>query len=124
MYTTFTNDTATFVMEGSEQVLSLRARVKVDKSTIKSIKWLSKFNDWPSLQIRMPGSYLPSWIMAGSYWSDDGWDFVLAKKPKGLMRPILFDVMVIETTENRYRRVIIRTTKEKVDEVLSWWREQ
>jgi hypothetical protein len=70
----------------------------------------------------MPGSYLPAWIMAGSYWSEEGWDFVLAKKPKGLMQPVLFDVLVVETKKDRYKRVIIRMKEEKSKEILKWWK--
>ena len=122
MYTTTTKNSLTFVLEGTEQVLSFRAKVKIAREDIASIAWHEKCSEWPSLQVRMPGSYLPSWIMAGSYWSDDGWDFVLAKKPKGMMQPVLFDVLVVETTQNRYRRVIIRMEQDKAREVIDWWK--
>jgi hypothetical protein len=121
MYTTTTNNTLTFVLEGTEQVLAFRAKVAIDREDIVSVKWFDRFNEWPSLQVRMPGSYLPAWIMAGSYYSDDGWDFVLAKKPKGMLKPVLFDVLVVETTKIRYRRVIIRMKKEEAKEVIDWW---
>ena len=122
MYTTTTNENLTFVLEGTEQVLAFRAKINIAREDIVNITWHDRFNDWPSLQVRMPGSYLPSWIMAGSYWSEEGWDFVLAKKPKGLMQPILFDVLVVETKKDRYKRVMIRMKKEKVDEILKWWK--
>jgi len=112
-----------FVMEGTEQVLAFRAKVKVARSDILNITWHDRFNDWPSMQIRMPGSYLPSWIMAGSYWNDEGWDFVLAKKPKGLMLPLLFNVLVIETSQQKYRRIIIETSEQKAQEIIDWWKE-
>jgi hypothetical protein len=121
MYTLTTNNSLTFILEGAEQVLAFRAKVEINKSDIIDINWYEKFNTWPSMQVRMPGSYLPSWIMAGSYYSDEGWDFVYAKKPKGLMQPILFDVLVVETKNDRYRRVIIKTTKESGDEIINWW---
>ncbi len=122
MYTNFTNDSLSFILEGTEQILSFRAKIKIDKKTITNVQWCDRFNEWPSMQVRMPGSYLPSWIMAGSYWSDEGWDFVLAKKPKGLMQPVLFDVLVIETNVTRYRRVILRMEKSKAEEVINWWK--
>jgi hypothetical protein len=121
MYTTTTTNSLTFVLEGTEQVLAFRAKVKVNRDDIESITWSDRFTDWPSLQVRMPGSYLPSWIMAGSYWNEDGWDFVLAKKPKGLVQPILFDVLVVKTKKTRYKRIIIRMEKDKAQEILSWW---
>jgi hypothetical protein len=123
MYTLTTKDSLTFILEGTEQVLAFRAKVKAVRSDILSISWHDKFNDWSSMQIRMPGSYLPSWIMAGSYWNDEGWDFVFAKKPKGLLLPVLFDVLVIETSQPKYRRIIVQTSKEKAQEIISWWKE-
>ena len=122
MYTMTTADSITFVMEGSEQVLSLRAKISVDAADITNVSWHERFSDWPKMQVRMPGTYLPRWIMAGSYYSDEGWDFVLAKKPKGMMQPVLFDVLVVETTQDRYKRIIIRTDKAKADEVIDWWK--
>lgn len=121
MYTVTTKGSLSFVMEGTEQVLAFRAKVSANRQDIVSIDWYDKFNDWPSLLVRMPGSYLPAWIMAGSYWSDEGWDFVLAKKPRGLTQPLLFDVLVVETNLNKYRRIIIRMEKAKAEEVLNWW---
>lgn len=121
MYTVTTTDTISFVLEGAEQVLAFRAKVKIKKSDIVRIEWHEKFNDWPRLQVRMPGSYLPAWIMAGSYYSDEGWDFVLAKKPKGMLQPLLFDVLVVETKKDKYRRVVFKMTKEDSEKILNWW---
>lgn len=124
MYTVTTNNSISFVMEGTEQVLSLRAKITVECDDIIDVAWFDKFNDWPDLQIRMPGTYLPRWVMAGSYWSEDGWDFVLAKKPKGLTQPFLFDVLVVHTKNDRYKRIIIRMDKDRASDVLKWWGRQ
>lgn len=124
MYTIKTLDSISFILEGTEQVLSFKAKIKVAKEDITNISWHDRFNDWPSLLVRMPGSYLPAWIMAGSYWHDEGWDFVLAKKPKGLLQPILFDVLVVKTKKARYKRIIIRMKKEKAQEIIDWWKEK
>jgi hypothetical protein len=124
MYTITTTDSLTFILEGAEQVLAFRAKVKINKSDIINIKWYEKFNEWPSLQVRMPGSYLPSWIMAGSYYSEEGWDFVLAKKPKGLMQPLLFDVLVVETKKDKYKRVVLKMSETEASEIIKWWKEK
>ena len=123
MYTQLTTDSLTFVLEGTEQVVAFRAKVSADRDEIVSMDWYERFSDWPKMQVRMPGSYLPSWVMAGSYWNEEGWDFVLAKKPKGLMQPVLFDVLVVETTRSRYKRIIIRMSKDKAQELIDWWKE-
>lgn len=122
MYTTTTTSSLSFVLEGTEQILSFRAKVKVSREEILNISWHDRFNDWPSLQVRMPGSYLPAWIMAGSYWSEQGWDFILAKKPKGLLQPVLFDVLVVETNKDRYKRIIVRMDEKKAKEIIKWWK--
>lgn len=124
MYTVTTTDSLSFILEGAEQVLAFRAKVKINKSDILSIKWYEKFSEWPSLQVRMPGSFLPSWIMAGSYYSEEGWDFVLAKKPKGLMQPLLFDVLVVETKKDKYKRVVLKMSQAEADEIIKWWKEK
>lgn len=122
MYTQTTDQSLTFVLEGTEQALALRAKIRIEVEDITSVEWKEKFYDWPKMLVRMPGSYLPSWIMAGSYWTDDGWDFVFAKKPKGLIKPMLFDVLVITTSKNRYKRVIIRMKKKQAKEIESWFK--
>ncbi len=124
MYTLTTKDSLTFVLEGTEQVLAFRAKVTIALSDILSINWHDKFKEWPSLQVRMPGSYLPAWVMAGSYWNDEGWDFVLAKKPKGFLLPVLFDVLVIETSKPKYRRIIVQMPEEKAQEIIDWWEDR
>jgi hypothetical protein len=123
MYTTTTTETLTIVLEGTEQVLSFRAKLALSKHDITSVSWHQTYNDWPDLMIRMPGSYLPSWIMAGSYWTESGWFFVLAKKPKGMLQPTLFDVLVIETKKERYARVVVRMKREQAEEIIRWWKE-
>lgn len=124
MYYTITNSRVSFILEGTEQVLALRAKVNVDKSDITDVQWHEAFSEWSTVLIRMPGSYMPRWVMAGSYWTDDGWDFVFAKKPRGMLRPILHKVLVITTKKPRYRRLIIETTKENAREIINWWKEK
>ena len=124
MYYTFTTTAVSFILEGTEQVAALRAKVRVEKSDIKDVAWYSVFSDWNSMMVRMPGSYLPRWIMAGSYWSDEGWDFVYARKPRGMMKPILHKIMVITTSKDKYRRIILETSKENMQEILHWWKEK
>ncbi len=124
MYYTLTKQTLSFVLEGTEQVAALRAKVSVAKEDILSVEWREVFSDWSSLTIRMPGSYMPRWIMAGSYWSEEGWDFVYAHKPRGLVKPLLHKVVVIITKKEKYRRLIIESTKDNADEIRAWWQEK
>src|SRR6056297_1710153 len=117
MYYTLTNETLAVILEGTEQVVALRAKIEVKKADIISVSWHDSFRDWPSWHMRMPGSYLPKWVMAGSYWGDDGWDFVYAGKPKGIIKPILHNVLVVTTKQDKFRRVILQSTKENYEEI-------
>ena len=122
MYFTTTTSTLSFILEGSEQVTALRAKVSIDKDDIESIVWHEAFQEWPSWHMRMPGSYLPKWVMAGSYWGDDGWDFVRARKRKGMIKPLLHNVLVITTKKEKFRRVIVQGKNESFKEIESWWK--
>lgn len=121
MYITETNATLTVILEGREQVAALKARIAMPKKTIKNIGYAEVFNDWRNWEVRMPGTYAPNLLMAGSYWTEEGWDFVYAKKPKGFVHPELHGVLVIETDLNRYRRVIVACPKKRADEIIAWW---
>jgi hypothetical protein len=122
MYHTLTTKSLSIILEGTEQVLALRAKITVEKSAILSVEWHDVFSDWETMTIRMPGSYLPYWVMAGSYWTEQGWDFVFARKPKGMMSPILHNVLVVTTVNNKYRRLIIELSKDNAKEIMSWWK--
>ncbi len=122
MYITNTTESIDIVLEGIEQVLAFRAKINVQREDITNISWNDDFRDWPFLLVRFPGSHLPSWIMAGSYWNKEGWDFVLSKKPKGLLKPTLTNVIVIKTDKPRYKRIILSMDKKKAIEIIRWWK--
>jgi hypothetical protein len=124
MYYTLTTTTLSFILEGAEQVAALRAKVSTDKEDITDIVFRDVFNNWEGMLVRMPGSYLPRFVMAGSYWTDEGWYFVYARKPRGVRKPILHNVLVITTKKDRYKHLVIETTKENADEIINWWKEK
>ncbi len=49
--------------------------------------------------LRMPGTYVPWLIMAGSYWTRRGWEFwyVVRKQP----------FITLELKDHRYKRIIL-----------------
>ncbi len=124
MYYTLTTTALSFILEGTEQVAALRAKVSVDKQDIVDITYHDVFTDWQGMLVRMPGSYLPRFVMAGSYWTEEGWYFVYAKKPRGIMKPILHNVLVVTTKKDRYRHLVIETTKENANEIIHWYKEK
>lgn len=123
MYYSFTKQQLTFVLQGGEQVAALKAKVSIHKKDILSVEFREVFSDWHRMMVRMPGSYMPRFIMAGSYWSDEGWDFIYAHKPRGLRVPVLRNVLVITTALDKFKRVIIETTSDNAREIIDWWKQ-
>lgn len=117
-----TNDTGLRVeLHGREQLLSLRAKIDVPLDTIKSISFEPTFQDWRKWEVRMPGTHAPKLLLAGSYWTEEGWDFLYVKKPRGILSPMVENVLVIETDQNRYCRVILSIEPEEAGRIVKWW---
>jgi hypothetical protein len=114
-------DDLSVVLHGKEQLWAIRARVKVPKSTILSVRFEPKFQDWRKWEVRIPGTHIPRVLMAGSYWTEEGWDFLYVKKPRGLRKSRLENVLVVETDQNRYRRLIVSCDSKQADKIIKWW---
>lgn len=69
----------------------------------------------------MPGTHAPKLLLAGSYWTEEGWDFLYVKRPRGILSPRVENVLVIETDQNRYSRVIVSIEPEESGQLLKWW---
>ncbi|MBA2278850.1 hypothetical protein H0V99_00190 [Candidatus Saccharibacteria bacterium] len=108
-------------LHGREQLWSLRAKINVPKDTIQDVRFEPKFQDWRKWEVRMPGSGAPRILLAGSYWTEEGWDFLYVKKPGGYYKPPVEDVLVIETSENRYRRIIVTIEAKEANQIIKWW---
>lgn len=111
-------------MHGREQLWAVRAKVRVPVDTIKDIRFEEKFQDWRKWQVRMPGTHAPRLLLAGSYWTELGWDFLYIKRPSRFINPMVFNVLVIETDQNRYARVIIDSTEKEAKKLIQWWKKQ
>jgi len=111
-------------MHGREQLWALRAKVRVPLDTIKDIRFEEKFQDWRKWQVRMPGTHAPRLLLAGSYWTEEGWDFLYIKRPSRFINPTVFDVLVIETDQNRYNRVIVGSNEAEAKKIIQWWKKQ
>lgn len=109
-------------LHGREQFWALRAKVNVLKDTIKDVRFEPKFRDWRRWEVRMPGTHAPKLLLAGSYWTEDGWDFLYVKRPIGWQSPTAENVLVIETTENRYSRIIVSVEEAEGRKVSDWWK--
>lgn len=116
-----TKDSVYIELHGKEQFWSLRAKVTIDLKTITDIRYEAEFQDWRKWEVRMPGTHAPRVLLAGSYWTEDGWDFMYIKRPSKFINPMVYNVLVIETTENRYSRVIVSSNTETGKKIVNWW---
>lgn len=113
-------DTLTIELHGKEQFFAIKAKVVVAKADISHIEYLSSFHDWRKWEVRMPGAGIPKYLMAGSFWTEEGWDFLYVNKPSKFLNPTVSNVLYIETTQNRYRRLIISCPREDADKLIAW----
>ena len=109
------------ILHGREQLWAVRAKVSVPRENIKSIRFEPSFRDWRKWEIRMPGASIPGHLVAGSYWTEEGWDFLYIKDPRGFMKPQADNVLVIETTENRFCRIILSYDPVEAAKIVKWW---
>lgn len=110
------------ILHGSEQLWALRAKVHIPKDTIKSLRYENNFQDWRKWEVRMPGAHAPKLLLAGSFWTEEGWDFLYIKKPRGFRKPRVENVLVIETDQNRYSRVIVSCDEKEAQKIIKWFK--
>lgn len=118
---TTNKDSLRVELHGREQFWALRAKVDIPKSSIKDIRYEPTFKDWRKWEVRIPGTAVPRLLFAGSYWTEEGWDFLYIKKPRGLIKPTVNSVLVVETDQNRYKRVIVTCDPAEAKRIIKWW---
>jgi hypothetical protein len=107
-------------LEGQEQIWALKTQIDIPKSHILFVEWREYFHDWKKYELRLPGTYAPGLLAAGSFWTEDGWDFMYITNPKGFTNPIAQQVLVIETDLRKYRRIILSLEHSEASKVLTW----
>ncbi len=112
--------TLTIDLQGIEKLVALKGNLHLDKSHIITAGWFEEFNDWKKLELRLPGTYAPGLMAAGSFWTEDGWDFLYVRHPRGVVNPTLQNVLVIETDLKKYRRIIVGCTHTEAQNVIAW----
>jgi hypothetical protein len=111
-------------LHGREQFWALRAKIRILTETITDVRFEPEFSDWRRWEVRMPGTHLPTRLLAGSYWTEEGWDFLYVRRPLGLARPRAVNVLVVETTVDRYRRLILSSDAAESSSIIKWWNQQ
>lgn len=108
-------------LHGREQVAALRARIFASIADITNVRFEPTFQDWRKWEVRMPGTHAPKLLLAGSYWTESGWDFLYIKRPVGFLKPRVENVLVIETNQERYTRIIISSNEKEAAGIIKWW---
>jgi hypothetical protein len=114
----------TIELHGKEQILAVKAKVVIPKSTIKVCEWRDIFHDWRKWEVRLPGAGIPKRVIAGSFWTEEGWDFLYLLKPHSFINPFVHNVLFIETTENKFKRIILSCDKAQADTVVAWMKKK
>ncbi|MDQ3065089.1 MAG: hypothetical protein M3Q36_02360 [bacterium] len=121
MTVTMNEDSVCVELHGREQFWALRAKVSVPLDTITDLRFEPIFQDWRKWQVRMPGTHAPTRLLAGSYWTEEGWDFLYVKRPVGFRIPRAENVLVIDTNQDRYKRIIISLDESESSGIIKWW---
>lgn len=118
----FITDKSQLIIEfqGREQIWALKTKVSVLKKHIVRVEYMSTFGDWRKWEVRLPGTGMPGKLIAGSFWTEEGWDFLYLKNPKGWLNPVVYNVLYIETTDKKYHRIILSCPSDEAGLVTEW----
>lgn len=117
-----TSDTElTIVLDRKEQIAAFKAKIVIKKSQVTGLTWHNIFSDWRKWQVRLPGASIPRRLIAGSYLTDRGWDFLYLRHPVGFRKPKVADVAVLVLKKHaRFERVVLSMTKTDFDHLAKW----
>ena len=110
------------ILHGVEQFWALRAKLVIPREDIVGISYQSNFEDWRRWEVRMPGASIPGHLVAGSFWTEEGWDFLYIVDPRGFIKPKADNVLVIETKQDRYRRIVVSYDASQAAQIVAWWK--
>lgn len=113
----------TLQLQRSEQIAALKAKITITKGQIATVTWNDTFEDWRRWEVRMPGSSIPNRLLAGSYWTEEGWDFLYIKRPVGVSNTVALNVIVFTLQgHEKYTRVVVSATEEDYKHIDKWFR--
>lgn len=107
-------------LEGPEQVWAMKASLDIPRKHILYVEWCEVLDEWKKWELSLPGTYAPGILAAGSFWTEDGWDFLYITNPKGFTNPVARHVLHIETDLKRYRRYVLSIDHAEAQKVLTW----
>ena len=121
MTVTTVDDEICVELHGREQFWAMRAKISIPADAITDIRHELSFQDWRRWEVRMPGTHAPTKLLAGSYWTEEGWDFLYIRRPIGFIKPRAENVLVIETSQDRYKRIIVTLDEAESSGIIEWW---
>jgi hypothetical protein len=107
-------------LQGREQLWALKAKIEVTKKDIKLLEFRDIFANWRKWEVRLPGTGMPGKLIAGSFWTEEGWDFLYLTNPHGWVEPFVHNVLYIETKQQKFKRIIISCTPEEAVPIVAW----
>lgn len=109
------------VLDRREQLAAFKAKISIKKSEIADLAWHDVFSAWRRWEVRLPGASIPRRLIAGSYWTEEGWDFLYLKRPIGLKVPKVMDVIVL-TLDNhsKYQRIALSASHSDFQILKKW----
>lgn len=108
-------------LEGREQIWALKSKIIVPKKHIVLVEYKDAFHDWHKWELRLPGTGMPGKLVAGSFWTEIGWDFLYLKNPQGWLNPLARNVLYIETNQQKYHRIILSCSRETAEPIVTWF---
>src|SRR5690348_11153463 len=100
------DDTLTLQLQGAERFWALTSSITIRREDIVNVRFEPEFSDWIRPEFRLPGTGLPGILVAGSFKTAAGWDFLYLRRPRGYWaNMVAYNVVVVETNLKRYQRI-------------------
>lgn len=110
------------ILDRREQLAAFKAKIVISKSDIADLAWHDVFSDWRRWEVRLPGASIPRRLIAGSYWTEAGWDFLYLRRPVGLRAPRVTDVLVITlNNHHKYQRIAVSAEYSDFKLIKKWF---
>lgn len=117
-----TNGELKIILEGSERFLALSGGVVIPWHQIARIAWFDEFSDFRRLW-RVAGTGMPGVLLCGHFHGEHAWHFLFVRNPSGWFKARAKNIMLIETRDSTYARIILSVDKEEAAPIIKWWQE-
>jgi hypothetical protein len=121
-----TDEALTITFEGWEVLLGLKRKLIIPKASITNLTWQPEFVHRGSL-FRVAGSGLPGVLYAGYFRANGERAYLYARNPRGMSwtadgMVTVPNALVISTENYYYPLVVVTSTPEIGERLVSWFR--